>query len=565
MLATLRRVAVLIVVSCLALPVPAQAAPPPCAQDAGPAGCVDLTLSPATLTGDVFVDGAPVAGRVNAARLSVVPAVAHVIEVKNIADTTPGFGDLFVYAVISQTNVIVQQGRVQNLTLKPRINYLKGIVRLTCDVKGLQEGQNVACQPAVDGAPVAAVNPGATADLAILVGKHTLNVTLVGADAGLWAPPASDYPVEAVGNRPASVRATFNRKGQLVISLNPAGIVADFFVDGQPVAGQAASAAAYVAPGAHTVEARNIADPAANGVYRYADVSAPAPVAANQSRPVVLRPAKQFLLGFAQVTCRINGIEAGQDVRCTMALDGQGAGVLENGANQTYNLAPGPHTVGVAVAGASAALWAPANQDLPANIVAGRNSPLVATFNRRGIVNITLSDPNVVADIYLDGAVIAQQAATAQAVVDPNVNHKIEGRALHNKISPDAFEYDDISSAVTVGPNQTRALALKVGRPREKCVASMALFSILNHLRAQLTLRISGPESIVVRVPAGQSEAICLLPGAYTIVESAPGYITETDTSDLSTGGCHYFKFWDTDEEKPGGTCSTNVADYHRP
>lgn len=550
----------------LLAPLSSQAQAQPCAPEVG---CLDLTLLPNTLVGDVLVDGAPVAGQINTVRLTVAPNVPHLIEVTNFNDATPGFNDLFNYQPASQKNVLVGAGKTRALTLRPAINYLKGFVKFTCNIQGVEAEQSVACQPNVDGNPLPPVNPRESAQFAIANGDHNFHVDLVGPNADLWAPPTADKPLKITGNRTTPLTMSFNRKGQLVINVGPQGSVADIFVDDQPIVGQAPTGSIFVAPGSHTIEGRSYNDPAANGVYRWLDVKSTGYVGPNQTRTITLNPRKEFLLGFADVTCKINGFEAGRDVRCNIVVDGQGLGLIEAGQKQTYNLTPGPHTLNASVVGGNADLWAPAAQDLPVTIVAGRSSRLTPTFNRKGILNITLSDPQVVADIFVDGAQVATQVSATQVPVAPNTLHTLEARTLINTAAPDAFEYDPISSKVTVAANQTKAAPLKVGKPREKCTGGMALVSIANFLRTTLTMNFVGPENKTVRVPAAGTERVCLLPGQYRVTNNAWRYRDDTpdnELKDLQPGGCWYMYYWDKRDAQPENvTCSFNVGDYHRP
>ncbi len=546
-------------------PLSSQAQTQPCPPEVG---CLDLTLLPNTLVGDVLVDGAPVAGQVNTVRLNVAPNVPHTIDVTNFNDATPGFNDLFNYNPASQKNVLVRAGKVKALTLRPAINYLKGYVKFTCDVRGVEAGQSVACQPNVDGNPLPPVNPRESVQFAIANGDHNFHVDLAGPNADLWAPPNADKPIKITGNRTTPLTMSFNRKGQLVINVGPQGTVADIFVDEQPIVGQAPTGSIFVAPGSHKVEGRSFNDPAANGVYHWLDVKSTGVVGPNQTRTITLNPRKEFLLGFADVTCKINGFEPGRDVRCNVAVDGQGLGVIEAGQKQTYNLTPGPHTLNTAVVGGNADLWAPAAQDLPVTIVAGRSSRLTPTFNRKGILNITLSDPKVVADIFVDGAQVATQVNSTQVPVAPNTLHVVEARGLINTTAPDAFEYDPVSSKVTVAANQTKAAPLKLGKPREKCTGGMALVTIASFLRRTLILTFDGPEKKTVTIPAGGTSAVCLLPGQYKITSNGrvvdePG---ENPIKDLQPGGCWVLYYWNKEDAKPTNvSCSFNVGDYHRP
>ncbi len=553
---------VILIAALIVVPTIVLAQPQSCAPETG---CIDLTLSPATLVADVLVDGTPVAGQIHTARLTVTPNVPHTIELTNYNDATPGFNDLFNYNSVSQKNVSVGAGKIKALTLRPTINYLKGFVQFKCDIRGLTAGQAVACQPNVDGNPLPAVNPGESTKFAIANGDHNFHVDLVGPNADLWAPPSADKAIKISGNRATPLTMLFNRKGQLVINVGPQGAVADIFVDDQPIAGQAPTGSIFVAPGSHKIEGRNFTDPAANGVYRWTDVKSTDTVSPNQTRSVKLSPKKEFLLGFAEVTCQINGLEAGQDVRCTVAADGQGLGTIEARQKQTYNLAPGQHTLNVAVVGGNADLWAPAAQDLPVTITAGRSSRLNPAFNRKGILNITLSDPKVVGDIFVDGAQVAGQVNSTQVPVAPNTPHVVEARALVNTAAPAAFEYDPVSSKVTVAANQTRSAPLKLGTPREKCIESMAYLQVYNFIRATLTLSFAGPEQFRVRVPAGSNITVCFIPSTYTISSSAPGFKFKSDTHDFKAGGCYWSVHYRENETPPDVSCSTNHGDYKRP
>ena len=97
-------------------------------------------------------------------------------------------------------------------------------------------------------------------------------------------------------------------------------------------------------------------------------------------------------------------------------------------------------------------------------------------------------------------------------------------RALVNTAAAGAFEYDPVSSKVTVAANQTRAAPLKLGKPREKCTESMAYMQIYSFIRVTLTLSCAGPEQFKVRVPANGNIAVCHIPGTYTVSSSAPGF-----------------------------------------
>jgi hypothetical protein len=106
---------------------------------------------------------------------------------------------------------------------------------------------------------------------------------------------------------------------------------------------------------------------------------------------------------------------------------------------------------------------------------------------------------------------------------------------------------------------------LKVGKPREKCTASMALITVYNRLRSRLTMTFTGSETFTIRIPVGGNAPICVLPGTYDINSNAPGYHNDSAQHDIQPGGCYWYQIYNKDEQPPEATCSPNVGDYHRP
>ncbi|MDY0018728.1 MAG: hypothetical protein RBT47_01865 [Anaerolineae bacterium] len=501
----------------LALPAQIEAAPlPPCPQDNGPAGCIDVTLSPANLRGDIYVDGTAVGGQVNTLYFTVAPDAPHLIQVKNVTDGQAGFGDIFIYQEAGQTDVVVATGAARALTFRPQITYLKGQLAFECDVKAVEEGQSVACQPFFDGTPLPGVLPATPTTFALPVGEHTLHVDLVGPHAGLWDPPSADYPITITGGRTTAVDATFNRKGQLLISLALPNIFGDIYIDGVAVAGQVNSTIAFVAPGAHTVEVRAINDPAAAGIYRYQDASAQSWVSANQSRAVVLTPAKEFLMGFARLTCALPSVEVGQDVRCLVLVNGQGAAIIEAGQSQTLTLPSGAYTLTTQVIGQHADLWSPAAQDTLITIIGGRTQTLTPTFNRKGQLLISLTVPGIVGDILVDDVPVAGQANAMNVFVAPGV-HTVKVQTIVDPAANGIYRYQDASMQTWVAANQSREVTVT---PAKEFLMGFGL----------LTCKIPGIQSgqdircgVVIdgqdmgTVEAGQTYTYTLLPGAHTV------------------------------------------------
>jgi hypothetical protein len=342
--------------------------------------CFDVRLSPDTLIGDFYLDGALVAAGVNSARLVGAPDTPHLIEARNIQEPgAAGFNDLYNYpdqGVVQQT----KPGWIWRVIFYSQKNFLKGTLMYFCDPRGRAATDSVACRPTIDGATQPDVAAGASAAYNLAPGAHAVHTDLVGDQAGNWAPTARDDAVNVVGGRTTRLTALFLLKGLLKISLWPAGITADIFVDGALVAAQAGAVDVFVAPGDHTVEARNVTDPAAGGNYRYGDKSAPIRAFAAGTRTLVLRPTKTWLTGTLSVLCQIYRKTPADDAQCVVSADGAQLGTVAAAARGTFTLPVGAHTIGVSLAGASASRWSGA-VSASTSIFGGRTTYYTARFS----------------------------------------------------------------------------------------------------------------------------------------------------------------------------------------
>ncbi len=365
----------------LALPLlvgAAQAVGEPC----DPAtACFDVALGSATLLGDFYIDGVLAAPGVNSARLVGAPATPHTVEVRNIQEPgVVGFGDLFVYSdqsAIQQTNA----GWIWRLYFYPQRVYIKGTLNYTCAPRGYRATDLLACRPTIDGVAMPDVAPGGKAAYNLATGEHVVHTDLVGDSAVNWSLTARDDVVNIVGGRNAWLTPSFPLKGLLKISLVPNGIVADIYVNGVLIAPQSATAELFVAPvTANTVEARNVADPAAGGNWKFNDAAASAIAYEGGTRYVYLRPAKVWLTGKLNLYCYLSRITLTDDAQCSVSADGAPLGTVAHNTRTTFTLATGAHSVEVSVAGASAGRWAgPIN--FTQNIFGGGNSYYTARFN----------------------------------------------------------------------------------------------------------------------------------------------------------------------------------------
>jgi hypothetical protein len=343
--------------------------------------CFDVTLKPANMLGDFYLDGVLAAAGVSSARLVGTPSVPHTLEVRNIQEPgAPGFGDLYIYpnqAVVQSTRA----GWVWVLSFYvSQKQYLKGTLVYICDPKFRAAGESLACRPTVDGVLQPDVAPGASASYYLTGGGHSVHTDLVGDSAGNYSSTARDDSVFVTAGWRNYFTAAFTKNGQFNLSLYPAGLVADLYVDGALVAAQSSTASLYVGAGVqHKVEARNITDPAAAGKYKLNDAALNAIVYAGRSAAVVLRPAKVWLTGTLSLVCYFNQKLVADDVQCAVSVDGAPLGTVAHNGRGLFSLANGPHTVTVTAAGASAGQW-PAPKTLAINTVGGYTWYATASF-----------------------------------------------------------------------------------------------------------------------------------------------------------------------------------------
>ena len=404
--------------------------------------CFDGMLSPATLTGDFYLDGQLVAAGVNGARLTGAPGVAHLAEVKNIREpSAAGFGDLFVYADQSRPNLLAGGGVVYYLPLWPVRNYVKGVLYYTCNPWGWKATDSVACRATVDGAAMPDVAAGATAAYNLPPGAHAIHTVLAGGQANNWSPITRDDAVTLYAGlsyaQSTALQATFIQKGLLKVGLFPGTLLADLYVDGAPVAAKSGGVDAFVAAGPHTVEARHITEPGAAGfgdLFVYADQSqANVYAGAAQTRYVTFYPTRTYVKGVLNYSCDPWGRQAADSVACRPTVDGVTMPDVAAGAVSAFNLPAGAHLIHTDLVGAQANNWSPTVREDKVTVYAGSSFlqavPLSAAFNLKGLLKIDLLPNGLVADFFVDNVQVAAQAASADAYV-PSGPHTVEARAV---------------------------------------------------------------------------------------------------------------------------------------
>ncbi len=335
---------------------PAQQVGTPC----DPAtACFDVTIYPTSAVADLYLDGNLVAKGVNSARLAGAPDAQHTIDARNFQDPgAAGSGSLFIYPDSSTTSQ-TSGGFIWRVFLYPRRQYIRGTLTYYCQPIGYQATDSVACRPNIDGKVQPDVPAGGNTQFILDAGPHALHTDLVGAQAQNWSTTARDDTPSVGAGGYSWLTASFLLKGQFQINVYPAGLVGDIYLDGNLLAKQASTAQVFTEPGvAHTIEVRNVVDPAANGRYRFDDLSVQAYTYSNSTRWVYLYPVKEWLKGSLSAACILPGATAADDVFCQLSADGAPVGNIGANDRQSFDLPTGAHDIQVAAMGGSAGRWA---------------------------------------------------------------------------------------------------------------------------------------------------------------------------------------------------------------
>ncbi len=352
--------------------------PPP---EACPAdkGCVEVSLSGETLSGDFYLGESLLAAGQHSALLQIEPRTSQRIDVRNIQDSAEGFGSLFVWADAS-TTAWVAEGQTRRATVYPRKTYVRGTLNFTCDVRGAVETDDVACLVTVDEVPQPEpVLPGQRASYVLDPGAHTLGVALVGEQAPLWSPASAEHTATVWAGGTVSLRSRFDKMGHLTVTLDQPDLLGDFYLDDELVASQVASYEGWAAPyRTHRIAVRNIVDPAAGDIYRWRDAAASVYLSPGQMRDVTVRPRQVYLRGFLSLTCTITNFEPGDSAVCQPSIDGQPVDPVAPGETAEYTLEPGRHDLLVALGPESD--WSADPVSRTTYIYAGRTQTTSATF-----------------------------------------------------------------------------------------------------------------------------------------------------------------------------------------
>ena len=370
-------VAILVDVLALSLGGAAATDVAPCDQTAGPAGCVDVTLAPAGLTGDIYVGDTLVSPGVAGGRVSVKPYSYLKITAKNFKDGNAENGDAYQYLDAS-TYVYLFPGQTQAITLTPYKHYIKGFIAISCSA-AIQPGESLACRPSINGVLQADVAPGATWTYPLLPGVYTIHIDLVGDSATHWSPGSLDNSVTIVAGQTVTVAPPYAKANLVTLTLDQPGTYGDFYANGQQLTTQTPTAQVWLpANQTSVVEVRNVTDPAAFE-FHWADNKTSLPLTSGLVQTVQLALVKTWDIGWVDVGCDLEDLHPDDDVICTAIYDGQPKIPVAPGARGKWTAAAGFHTVTMILEGKSATRWNFAKVE-PITVVNGQVNTLTFKF-----------------------------------------------------------------------------------------------------------------------------------------------------------------------------------------
>jgi hypothetical protein len=304
-------------------------------------------------------------------------------------------------------------------------------------------------------------------------------------------------------------------------SISLPNAVGDFYVDGALVAGGVNSTRITTTPDVpHTIEVRNLQDPGVPGygsLFIYQDLTATQQTIAGRIWRVIFYPRQFAIRGTLRYVCQPFGVQATDVVDCRPTVDGVPMPDVAAGGAANYVLDPGPHTVRTDLGGDSAGNWSTNVRDDFPVIVAGRFTWMSASFALKGLLKMLTWPAGLVADIYVDGSLIAPQATAAQLFTTPQVPHTVEARNVVDPVANGRYRFDDFSVSATTFSGSTRFVYLRP--PKVWLQGTLSVLCVISRKTAaddaECQVNANGGE--IGRVPAGGRGAFSVAVGPQSI------------------------------------------------
>jgi hypothetical protein len=255
-----------------------------------------------------------------------------------------------------------------------------------------------------------------------------------------------------------------------IAQLQPAPLIGNCYVDGNLVQGGKGDTCWGLSwgSGSRKVEFREIEEPGNpqfNSLYIYDNVSKTIKIPpAGQTTWATLTAKKRYIRGILELNCNIQNY-AGENVACAVTIDDVPQANIAAGQSGQYILDPGSHSVVTTLVGdpGQVLLWAPAS--LTQKVVTRASATpkkASANFKKAGLLTVSLDQPGVVGDFFLDGTQVGVQTAGFSQWVAPNTSHKVEVKTLTDPAAAGIYTWKDASQTTTVKSGAEKAVVIKL-------------------------------------------------------------------------------------------------------
>jgi hypothetical protein len=307
-----------------------------------------LVLDQPDVFADFTINGELVAEQVPTYEQWVAPYKTYRVEAKNITD--PLAGEVYRWRDATSSSYL-SPGQERTVTFRLQKEFLQGFLKVQCNPPSVQPADSIGCRVTIDEVVQEGdLPPGGEVTYTLQKGQHAVKVDLVGEHAFLWAPAVHEQTVTIYAGRTVTVNPRYTKSAHLIMNLDQPGVVADFYVNDELVAQQVPAFDMWVTPNKnYKIEARNVVDPVAAGVYYWEGTVKSVYASADREYTVTVPLTKVYLKGFIEIACLIWGAPPDVPVYCQPNIDGTGVEGIPPGGTGTYPVDPGTHHVTVIV------------------------------------------------------------------------------------------------------------------------------------------------------------------------------------------------------------------------
>jgi hypothetical protein len=334
-----------------------------------------LVLDQPDVLADFYINGELVAAQVPTFEQWVAPYKSYKVEAKNITD--PLAGEVYRWRDATSTQYL-SPGQERTVTFKLQKEFLQGFLKVQCNLPSVQPTDIVGCRVTIDEVVQEGdLPPGSEVTYTLQKGQHAVKVELVGEHAFLWAPAVHEQTVTITAGRTVTVNPRYTKSAHVIVNLDQPGVVADFYVDDELVVQQVPAFDMWVVPNKnYKIEARNVVDPAAAGIYYWEGTTKYVYAAADKEYTVTVPLTKVYLKGFIAITCEVENWNPDIPFYCQPYIDGVPVEGVPPGGTVIYAVDPGEHHV--AVVGGPEWLWIGGVQEWFVTVVAGKTVNITA-------------------------------------------------------------------------------------------------------------------------------------------------------------------------------------------